>query len=142
MIFLNSASSAAALVFYLPGVCTHTDTEGKQRQTRVRNILKSSKKNTIFNAHPLPYKWYVSMFMDWICIFPTSKSNLNTYTNKKYALCLVKNWIISKLIFKDEDWETNYQMISLNNWKVHIVLHLWLLQMKRLQEKICSQDPS
>ena len=27
---LNSASFAAALVFYLPGVCTHTDTEGKQ----------------------------------------------------------------------------------------------------------------
>ena len=26
-IFLNSASSAAALVLYLPGVCTHTDTE-------------------------------------------------------------------------------------------------------------------
>ena len=30
VIFLNSASSAAALVFYLPCVCTHTDTEGKQ----------------------------------------------------------------------------------------------------------------
>ena len=31
VIFLNSASSAAALVFYLPGVCTtHTDTERKQ----------------------------------------------------------------------------------------------------------------
>ena len=30
LIFPNSASSAAALVFYLPGVCTHTDTEGKQ----------------------------------------------------------------------------------------------------------------
>ena len=30
VIFLNSASSAEALVFYLPGVCTHTDTEGKQ----------------------------------------------------------------------------------------------------------------
>ena len=44
VIFLNSASSAAALVFYLPGVCTHTDTEGKQRKVRVRNILKSSKK--------------------------------------------------------------------------------------------------
>ena len=44
MIFLNSASSAAALVFYLPGVCTHTDTEGKQRKTRVRNILKSLEK--------------------------------------------------------------------------------------------------
>ena len=39
--FLNSASSAAALVFYLPGVCTHTDTEGKQSP---ENILKSSKK--------------------------------------------------------------------------------------------------
>ena len=55
MIFLNSASSAAALVFYLPGVCTHTDTEeGKHRKTRVQNILKSLEKNTIFNEHPVP----------------------------------------------------------------------------------------
>ena len=53
MIFLNSASSGAALVFYLPGVCTHTDTEGKQRKARVRNILKSSEKNKIFNEHPV-----------------------------------------------------------------------------------------
>ena len=30
VIFLNSTSSAASLVFYLPGVCTHTDTEEKQ----------------------------------------------------------------------------------------------------------------
>ena len=52
-IFLNSASSAAALVFYLPGVCTNTDTERKQRKARVRNILKSSKKNTIFSEHPV-----------------------------------------------------------------------------------------
>ena len=37
----HSASSAAALVFYLPGVCTHTDTEGKQRKAGVRNILNS-----------------------------------------------------------------------------------------------------
>ena len=44
VIFLNSASSAAALVFYFSGVCTHTDTEGQQREARVRNILKSSKK--------------------------------------------------------------------------------------------------
>ena len=44
MIFLNSASSAAALVFYLPGVCTHTDTKGKQRKARVRNIFKSLEK--------------------------------------------------------------------------------------------------
>ena len=51
VILLNSASSAAAKVFYLPGVCTHTDTEGKQR--RVRNILKSSGKNPIFPEHPV-----------------------------------------------------------------------------------------
>ena len=51
MLFLNSACSAAVLVFYLPVVCTHTDTEGKQRKARVRNILKSSEKNTIFNEH-------------------------------------------------------------------------------------------
>ena len=54
VIFLNSASSAAALVFYLPGVCTHTDTEGEhQRKARVRNILKSLEKNTIFSEHPV-----------------------------------------------------------------------------------------
>ena len=44
VIFLNFASSAAALVFYLPGVFTHTDTKGKQRKARVRNILKSLEK--------------------------------------------------------------------------------------------------
>ena len=43
---MNSASSAAALVFYLPCVCTLTDTEGEQRKARVR-------KNTIFNEHPV-----------------------------------------------------------------------------------------
>ena len=41
--FLSRASSAAALVFYLPGVCTQTDTEGKQRKARIRNISKSLK---------------------------------------------------------------------------------------------------
>ena len=53
MIFLNSVSSVAALVFYLAGVCTHTDTEGKQRKARVRDILKYPGKNTIFNEHPV-----------------------------------------------------------------------------------------
>ena len=51
MIFLNSASSAAALVFYLPGVCTHTDTKGKQR----KEYFKIFGKNTIFNEHPVCY---------------------------------------------------------------------------------------
>ena len=53
MIFRNSASSAAALVIYLPGVCTYTDTEGKQRKARVWNILEFSEKNTIFNEDPV-----------------------------------------------------------------------------------------
>ena len=47
--FLNSASSAAALVFYLPVVCTHTDNEGKQNP----EYLNNSEKNTIFNEHPV-----------------------------------------------------------------------------------------
>ena len=33
-------------------LCTHNST-GKQRKPRVRNILKSLKKNTIFNEHPV-----------------------------------------------------------------------------------------
>ena len=65
MIFLNSASSAAALVFYLPGVCSHTDTEGKQRNARVRNILKSSEKNTIFNEHPVSNN-YISRYYTYV----------------------------------------------------------------------------
>ena len=40
MNFLNSASSAAALVFYLPGVSTHTDTEGKQSPEYFEKIGK------------------------------------------------------------------------------------------------------
>ena len=27
-------------MFYLPGVCIHIDIKGKQRKTRIRNILK------------------------------------------------------------------------------------------------------
>ena len=42
--FLNSANSAAARLFYLPGVCTHTDIEKKQSP---EYILKSSKKHNI-----------------------------------------------------------------------------------------------
>ena len=56
VIFLNSASSAAALVFYLPGVCTHTDTEA-----RVWNILKSSeKKHYLMNSLHIKEFWLFS----------------------------------------------------------------------------------
>ena len=69
MIFLSSASSAAALVFYLPGVCTHTDTGGKQRRARVRNILKSSEKtqysmNTLHILSCL-FKYYILIYILW-----------------------------------------------------------------------------
>ena len=49
VIFLNSASSAAAMVFYLPGVCTHTDTEVKQSS----EYFKQFGEYTIFNEHPV-----------------------------------------------------------------------------------------
>ena len=50
--FPNSGSSAAALVFYLPGECTHTDTKGKQRKTS-QEYSKIFGKNIIFNEHPV-----------------------------------------------------------------------------------------
>ena len=47
MIFLNSVSSAAALVFYLTALCTQTDIEGKQSS----EYFEIFGKNTIFNEH-------------------------------------------------------------------------------------------
>ena len=61
----------------MSGVCTHTDTKGKQRKARVRNVLKSSEKNTIFNEHPVqteqcqamtPYElagWSIGLLFDF-----------------------------------------------------------------------------
>ena len=40
VIFLNSAISPAALVFYLPGVCTHTDNERGQSSEYFKIIKK------------------------------------------------------------------------------------------------------
>ena len=57
LIFLNSACSAAALVFYLPGVCTHTDIERKQSP---ENILKSSKKHNIWRTPCTSIHTYLS----------------------------------------------------------------------------------
>ena len=90
MIFLNSASSATALVFYLSGVCTHTDAEGKQRKARVRNILKSSEKNTIFNEHP---DWYIpkdakfaqKLLFERKLIFLYFTHNNNKYNNANFV---------------------------------------------------------
>ena len=46
---MNSASSAAGLVFDLP-LCTHTDTEGKPREARVRNIILRKKTQYLINT--------------------------------------------------------------------------------------------
>ena len=39
VIFLNSVSSGAALVFYLPGVCTHTDFNRENREKQETGIF-------------------------------------------------------------------------------------------------------
>ena len=52
MIFLNSASSAAALGFDLP-LCTHTDNEGKPREAGVRNIYLEIFKKTQYLMNTL-----------------------------------------------------------------------------------------
>ena len=63
MIFLNSASSAATLVFYLP-LCTHTDNEGKPREARVWNIFQNLQKKTIFNKQPVTRKYQNTNYVD------------------------------------------------------------------------------
>ena len=50
MIFLNSANSAAALVFDL---CAHTDNEVKLREVRVRNIFYNLRKKTQYFMNTL-----------------------------------------------------------------------------------------
>ena len=60
-IFLSSVSSAAVLVFHLPGVCTYTGSEGKQRKARVKNIFKNFGKNTIFNEHSVVVQSYLQI---------------------------------------------------------------------------------
>ena len=64
MIFLNIASSAAALVFYLPGVCTHADTKGIQTEKyQSPQYSKFFGKNTIFNEHPVAFTEYRTEFL-------------------------------------------------------------------------------
>ena len=72
MIFLNSASSAAALVFYLPGVCTHTDTPRENRERPESEIFKIFGKNTIFNEQPVCFQAIISILQSvYIPIIPS-----------------------------------------------------------------------
>ena len=93
MIFLNSASSAAALVFYLPGVCTHIDTEGKQRKTRaVRNILKSLEK-TQYLMNTL---YYMVLLVSWTrnlnSVFFRSEFKYNSDSTASEAYYIIKTY--------------------------------------------------
>ena len=68
MIFLNSVSSVAALLFYLPGVCTHTDTKGK----KIPEYSKIFEKNKIFNEHSVclngaHHLIYIQIRITWLC---------------------------------------------------------------------------
>ena len=66
MSFLISASSAAALVFYLPGVCTHILTLRENRKGQSLEYFKKFRKNTIFNEHPVP-----ATISYWIGVSPS-----------------------------------------------------------------------
>ena len=63
--FLNSASSAAALVFYLPfsgpSMKSGVHTEEKPREERVRNLFRFFRKNTRFNEHPVSWCVYIQI---------------------------------------------------------------------------------
>ena len=52
VIFLNSSSSAAALVFDLP-LCTHTDTRRETERGQSPEFMYKSSKNTIFLTNTL-----------------------------------------------------------------------------------------
>ena len=54
MIFLNSVSSAAALVFYLLLSRPFTQRWKTERGQSPEYVLKFSKKNTVFNEHSVP----------------------------------------------------------------------------------------
>ena len=114
MILLNSASSAAELVFYLPGVCTHTDTKGKQRKTRVRNILKSLEKTQyLMNTLYIPKKLLLPNFIFTFPLFEMAINENKTGFQRYFLnLMLIRDIMIlaiSRLItdlFRFFKWST------------------------------------
>ena len=73
------------------GVCTHTDTKGKQGKARVRKILKSSEKNTIFNEHPVAK--LILLIHYHICSSPRRfKEEIKLSNLTEYA----KDWSLSR----------------------------------------------
>ena len=70
------SSSAAALVFYLPGVCTHWH-RGKTEKGQSPEHFKKFGKNTIFNEHPVAH---ISSYSYILCVH-----------KYKYYICFSSN---------------------------------------------------
>ena len=87
--FLNSASSAAAMLSYLPGVYTHTDTKGKQRKARVRNILKIfGKKQYLMNTLYVTTEWKSLFRIIGSVTFPWSHLSVGRSVSFGWLVCL------------------------------------------------------
>ena len=121
MIFLNSVSFAAALVFYLPGVCTHTDTEGKQREARVGNILKSSEKtqylmNTLYILYY--YKFCNNPKWKWKSKETFYDSFLRLFSWKQISVKLkMEKWLKEKKYFIINVFE-NIKTNRIITWRI------------------------
>ena len=143
LIFLNSANYPASLVFYLPSVCKHTDTEGKQRKARVRNILISSEKNTIFNEHPVVYFSNNSATKPYL-----SKKRIGYHSAKRpFFMTIITPYSHTrffvnsqKFIHRQNDERPLTTPLVSNTWKflstwevfvshacVHVLAHTWCL---------------
>ena len=101
MIFLNSACSAAALVFYLPTLCTQTDTEGKQSS----EYFEKFGKNTIFNEHPVSLPLLHGGLISYInvpesayvCIFEKYNTFYHMHTKLVYLFCIQSKYSTPRL---------------------------------------------
>ena len=87
-------------MFYLPGVCTHNDTEGKQRKARVRNILKKSEK-TQYLMNTLYKSWLGRINMKHFtqCVNNTRKYNMLKYNAKHLSITPVHTTCASLTFF-------------------------------------------
>ena len=103
MIFLNSASSGAALVFYLPGVCTHRH-RWKIEKGKSPEYFKIFEKNTIFNEHP-------------VCLY------IFKLLNSKY----IHSSFLTKQITRQRPWNWDRRRRA---GRRHWIILLWLLFMR------------
>ena len=99
MIFLNSASSAAALVFYLPGVCAHTLTLRENRERPESGIFLKNLKKTQYLMNTL----YNSININWLNLVGIQTINYATSYGFSEPLSL------SGLSMLLTDWSTYWQ---------------------------------